>query len=407
MIPKFDLFKIFIKSIIIFFLSSVFAYLKVTKIIIYIEKPKQKKLNEKLKEINKWINICKKKILIRGILKSSTKPKITALITYYNSDKYIYTALRSVQNQLLADIEILIVDDGSKNESLSFIKKLPEEDERIKIIENKRNRGALYSKSIGILKASGKYIMILDSDDLFANENIFNICLHEALQNELDIIEFSGFQLNSDYFKLNTIPKIPLYLRYKKHNEFVSQPQLSSYIYRKKGKNKYKLIDGYLCGKCVNSITFKLTLNIIGSDIYEQKMNYGDDRLINFILFKVANSFKYIKEYGIIYYYNKKSITHIKKYINNCHDELMNIMSIYNHTKNTEESDIAAFEVIHRWNKIIFPGLNFINFIYLKQLIDLLLSNNYIGSENKRKIISFSNKMAKSKRIKLFNLHQF
>ena len=44
--------------------------------------------------------------------------------------------------------------------------------------------------------------MILDSDDLFANENIFNICFNEAKQKDIDIIEFSGFKLNNEYFRL-------------------------------------------------------------------------------------------------------------------------------------------------------------------------------------------------------------
>ena len=85
---------------------------------------------------------------------------------------------------------------------LKLIKKLKDEDKRIKIITNKKNRGALYSKSIGILKAKGQYIMILDSDDLFINENIFNICYNEAIQEGIDLIEFSGYYLEHSYFQL-------------------------------------------------------------------------------------------------------------------------------------------------------------------------------------------------------------
>ena len=375
--------------------------MKVKKIVIFLHKNKQEKIREKLNKINKWINICKKKILIRGILKSSTKPKITALITVYNSYNCVNTAVKSVQNQLLSDIEILIIDDGSNDNSLTIIKKLQEEDKRIKIIKNKKNRGALYSKSIGILKSIGKYIMLLDSDDLFANENILNVCFNEGIQNDIDIIEFSGFNLKSKYFKLNRIPKIPLYLRYKHHNEFVKQPELSSFIYEKRGNHKYKLIDGFLWGKCVKSSIFKMSLKIIGHSIYHQKINYGDDRIINFILFKVANSFKYIQEYGIIYNYNSKSITHLNKYIKNCHDELININSIYNYTKNTKESEIAAFEIIHRWYFIIFPGLNFDNFKSLNILINQMLSNNYISDFFKFKLLFFSRRLNNSKRFRL------
>ena len=312
--------------------------------------------------------------------------------------------MKSVQNQLFADIEILMIDDASTDQSLEIIQNLQKEDKRIKIIKNKKNRGALYSKSLGILKAESKYTMILDSDDLFSNEFIFNICYKEAIQNNIDIIEFSGYNLDSANFKLNIVPEVPYYLRFKKHNEFVQQPDLSSFIYKKLGENKYKLIDGVLWGKCVKSTIFKRTLKIVGSYIYRKKINYGDDRIINFILFKVANSFKYINEYGIIYNYNNNSITHLNSYINNCYDELINIMSIYNYTKNNKESEIVAFEIVYRWDTIIFPGLDLNNFKVMKKLINKLVMNKYICYKNKLKLLSFSHNLSESRKLKLFKL---
>ena len=363
-----------------------------------------KKLDKKLKEINNWISICYKKILIRGILKSTEKPKITALITLYNSQDYVHIALTSVQNQLFKDIEILLIDDGSTDNSLNLIQRFQEEDKRIKIIKNKKNRGALYSKSIGILKSGGRYVMLLDSDDLFANENIFNISYYEAIQNKIDIVEFSGYNLNYEYFQLNNVPEIPYYLRFKQHNELIQQPDLSYFIYRKLEEFKYRLIDGFLWGKCIKSNIFKMSLKIVGSYIYRQKINYGDDRIINFILFKLANSFKYINEYGIIYKLNNNSITHFNSFINNCKDELINIMSLYNYTKNTKESDIVAFEIIFRWNHIIFPGLNINNYQCMKKLINKLLLNKYIRNEYKEKLLSFSKNLTISKNSQIFLL---
>ena len=308
--------------------------------------------------------------------------------------------MKSIQNQLFSDIEILLVDDCSTDRSFSIIRKLQNEDKRIKIIKNKKNKGALYSKSIGILKANGKYTMILDSDDLFANEEIFNICFDQVKQYDIDILEFSGYNLKSKYFKLNKVPGIPYYLRYKNHNEFVLQPELSFYIYKKLGKSNYKLIDGFLWGKCIKTATIQMVLKIVDSNIYHQKINYGDDRIINFMLFKVANSFKFINECGIIYNYNKNSITRKKNYINTCHDELINIMCIYNYTKNTKESEISAFEIIHRWKNIIFPGLNLNNLKYLINLMKKVLFNKYISVQKKRRILSFYYILNKTKKIK-------
>lgn len=393
-----------IKCLLIFlcFLLFISLFFNIKYFIIYLDMRQKKKLYEKLNELNKWINLCRKKKLIRGILNSSEKPKITTIITLYNSQEYIHTAVKSVQNQLFADIEILMIDDASTDRSLKIIKRLQKKDNRIKIIKNKKNRGALYSKSIGILKAQGQYTMILDSDDLFSNENIVKICYNEAIKNNIDIIEFSGYNLDSQNFPLYKAPNVPYYLRFKKHNEFVHQPDLSFYIYKKIEENNYKLIDGVLWGKCIKSSIFKMTLKIVGSNIYRTKINYGDDRIINFILFKVANSFKYINEYGIIYNYNNNSITHLNSYINNCRDELMNIMSIYNYTKNTKEIEIVAFEVVYRWDTIIFPGLDLKNYKAMKMLIKKLLLNKYICHEDKLKLISFSYNLSISKKLELF-----
>ena len=135
-----------------------------------------RKINSQLKNINNYIDKCKKGILTKQIFEPRSKPKITALITVFNSEKYIGTAIRSVQNQNFNDIEILIVDDSSWDNSVGVIMKHKKIDKRIKLIKNKVNKGILYSKSLGVLKSRGKFIMFLDSDDLFVNQNIFLTC---------------------------------------------------------------------------------------------------------------------------------------------------------------------------------------------------------------------------------------
>ena len=82
--------------------------------------------------------------------------------------------------------------------------------------------GPLYAKSIGALEAKGKYIMHLDCDDIFINENLFNICYEEAEKNNIDILEFSGFRSNYKFLKISKNPKIPLYLKYKENNIIIN-----------------------------------------------------------------------------------------------------------------------------------------------------------------------------------------
>jgi cellulose synthase/poly-beta-1,6-N-acetylglucosamine synthase-like glycosyltransferase len=165
------------------------------------KKDKRIKIHNILKKINNWIKLCQNKDLKIEYLNSIEKPKITALISLFNSQNYISTAIKSIQNQLLTDIEILVVEDCSTDDSYKILQNLQKSDKRIKIIKNKKNRGALYSKSIGVLKSKGKYAMLLDSDDLFANENIFKICFEESEKNNIDILEFSGFRRKTNFFK--------------------------------------------------------------------------------------------------------------------------------------------------------------------------------------------------------------
>ena len=382
-------FKLFKVMIALFTLS-----LSIVLLIIYIKKRYYlARINFKLMNINYYMDRCKKGILINGILKPYSKPKITALITSHNSENFISTAIRSVQNQDFNDIEILIIDDCSSDKTVEIIKTMKIKDKRIKLIQNKVNKGILYSKSLGVLKSNGKYIMFLDSDDLFVNKNIFLMCFNQAINYKIDVVEFSGFESHFNPFEINyTMPKIPIYLRYKKNEETIRQPELSNYVYRRLDDNMFKLIDGYLWGKTIRSKVLKDSLKQIGRKIYNIKLNYGDDRLINFVLFKVAKSFKFIREFGIVYNQNNVSITHINLTQSNCQDELTNIFFMYNFTKNTNETELAAFEIFKRFNKIIYPGLNDQNNKRkLLNMIDLMMQDKYISIIAKRRLSNLTN----------------
>ena len=321
-------------------------------------------------------------------------PKITALIIVYNSENSILGSIRSIQNQKINDIEILIIDDFSTDNTLQIINDLQKKDPRIKIIKNHKNRGCLYSRSIGALNSLGKYIMALDSDDLFINNNIFNICYYEAEINNIDILEFSGFQLKKQILKLNNkFPKIALYLRYKANNLTLKQPQLFNSLYLKNRSKIIRLTDAYIWGKCIKKNIYIKALNLLGEKIYKSFYNYGEDRIVNFILFKVANSFKFIEEYGIIYYYNPYSVCNSFKKEIIAHDELINLMSIYNFTKNSSDLEIIIYELKYRWNKTINPGLNNENKQYAKKLIKFLLISKFIKKKDKKQLKKYLKEM--------------
>ena len=182
-------------------------------------------------KINQYIKFCREEILINGIeQKNIDSPKITAIIPVYNSNKTIKSSVRSIQNQNMNEIEIILVDDLSTDNSINIINELIREDKRIKLIKNKKNRGTLYSRSIGALNAKGKYIMALDNDDLFIH-GIFKKCYEEAENNNLDIVEFSGLQICKNCFVNKNDIYIPYFLRFKNEGIIIRQPQLSTFEY--------------------------------------------------------------------------------------------------------------------------------------------------------------------------------
>jgi len=117
-------------------------------------------------------------------------PKISVIIPLYNGGKYLNYSLGSVLNQTLKEIEVIIVDDNSNDDSLKIIKNYMENDERIILIRNKENRKILFCKSIGVLNSKGKYIFVLDQDDMIIKDDAFDLLYNECEKNDLDLLHF-------------------------------------------------------------------------------------------------------------------------------------------------------------------------------------------------------------------------
>lgn len=79
-------------------------------------------------------------------------PKISIYMPIYNKSKYLKRSIKSIQSQTLKNIEIIAVNDCSTDNSLTILKKMVKKDSRIKIVNNKKNYGLLYTRAMGILK---------------------------------------------------------------------------------------------------------------------------------------------------------------------------------------------------------------------------------------------------------------
>ena len=91
--------------------------------------------------------------------------KVSVVTPTYNDERYIRQTINSVLSQTHANLELIIIDDCSCDNTVSIIKEF--QDKRIVLIENSKNRGAAYSRNIGIKHSSGDYVAFLDGDDIW------------------------------------------------------------------------------------------------------------------------------------------------------------------------------------------------------------------------------------------------
>lgn len=108
----------------------------------------------------------------------------------YNVEKFIGKCLKSLENQTLMNIEIIIVNDGSTDNSLEIAKKCRDASQKKMIIINKNNEGQSSARNIGLKYATGKYIGFVDSDD-FIEKNMYEYLYKIAVKDDLDVIQCS------------------------------------------------------------------------------------------------------------------------------------------------------------------------------------------------------------------------
>ena len=158
--------------------------------------------------------------------------KLSVIVPVYNTSRYLEKCLNSLLNQTLDNMEIIVVNDGSTDDSEEIIRKY-ESDYKDKIIFiNKKNGGQGSARNIGIKCAKGEYIGFVDSDD-FVDKNTFKEMYEEATKNDSDIVICA---LN-DYFEKNKETK-EIHLNLKENVDIKealvnSIPSVVNKIYKK------------------------------------------------------------------------------------------------------------------------------------------------------------------------------
>ena len=114
-----------------------------------------------------------------------SEPLISVIIPIYNTSDYLETSIGSVIAQDYNKLEIILVDDGSTDNSLEICNELAKKDKRI-IVISKENGGVSSARNCGIDAANGEYIGFVDSDD-YIDSDMYSLLLANALENDTDI----------------------------------------------------------------------------------------------------------------------------------------------------------------------------------------------------------------------------
>ena len=122
---------------------------------------------------------------------------ISVIVPVYNVEKYIRKCIQSILNQSFQDFELILVDDGSTDESLRILNEFKKQySHKIKVI-SQSNKGVSVARNRGILESHSTYIMFVDSDD-WLEDSILNAMYESALQNQSDLVLCDARVVNED-----------------------------------------------------------------------------------------------------------------------------------------------------------------------------------------------------------------
>ena len=128
------------------------------------------------------------------LLEDTTRPLLSIIVPVHNTEKYLEKCISSILNQTLIDLELIIINDGSSDNSLQIINKFMANDSRIKLINNEKASGNPGTpRNQGIKIAHGHYLGFVDSDD-WIDENMYQSLIDNAIENNSDMVFSGGFK---------------------------------------------------------------------------------------------------------------------------------------------------------------------------------------------------------------------
>lgn len=171
------------------------------------------------------------------------KPKVSVIIPAYNAENTLKRTVESICVQTLKNIEIIIVNDGSKDSTQLIADQIAYEDKRVKVV-NQENGGCYRARLSGLKVANGEYVGFVDSDDS-VEPDMYEILYNAAMTNQLDVVECEIYK------EKNNVKDLSVAVYKDVHSEYVDPVLIgcgrSAYVWDKIYRNQYDFsewIDG-------------------------------------------------------------------------------------------------------------------------------------------------------------------
>ena len=211
--------------------------------------------------------------------------KVSVIVPVYNVERYLRKSILSIINQTLKEIEIILIDDGSTDSSLSIMEELAKEDSRIKIF-SQPNHGQSVARNIGLVNSRGKYIYFFDSDDIL-EEKTLEECYYKCESLQLDFLFFDADVFSDDNISIGTTT-------YNRTNSIIDKVYNGTDLLKQQMDN-----DLYSASVCLTFISKKFLDSI---NLYFYPRIIHEDELFVLLLYIKAKRIGLINK---IYFYRR------------------------------------------------------------------------------------------------------
>lgn len=227
--------------------------------------------------------------------------KISIIMPAYNTESHIEKSIQSVLIQTFKNFELLVVNDGSTDNTGSKVKMLCDKDNRIKYFEIP-NSGVSGARNFGLSKITGDYILFIDSDD-YIEENMLEVLINSAINTNSEIVSVN-------YEKI--LPKKTYSENSALRKGYFSKKNLKELIYPQIISTK--TLDNSI-PKSLTTKLFKKSLISENNILFPVNLPIGEDTIFTVKSFLYAESFYYLPDEKLYkYLFNKNSVTN--KYLN-------------------------------------------------------------------------------------------